>query len=79
MIHWGLIRPAEGELRATRDWAAGLLALLEQPVPLKSLLGVEDDILGVYEYEKGFLLSDERTVNRAKIRLHWAVIGLVAE
>lgn len=47
--------------------------------PLKKVLAVREDFLGVYEYDVRGLFADEQTVNRATIRLYWGVIGLVSE
>ncbi len=67
------------ELRSSADWAASLLEILDQHDPLKTVLGVRDDYLGVYEYDVRELFADEYAVNRATIRLYWGVVGLVAE
>ncbi len=74
------VRTSADALQSTTEWAAWLLSLLDQHDPLKRVLAVHDDFLGIYEYEiTGGLLADESTVNRATIRLYWGVIGLVAE
>jgi hypothetical protein len=67
------------DLQSVRHWATALLRTLEEQDPLGKVLSVNEDILGVYEYDFSDLLAEERTVNRATIRLYWAVIGLVAE
>lgn len=58
-----------------------LLKLLEKHDPLKTVLAVRDDFLGVYvyEYNRHDPFADEHTVNRASIRIYWGVVGLVAE
>lgn len=46
------------------------------------MLAVREDILGVYKYEiesQNGLFFDDRQVNRASIRLYWAVLGLVSQ
>ncbi len=73
------ILASESELRSTADWAACLLKVLSQHDPLETVLSVEKDVLGVYEYDASDLLADERWVNRATIKLYWGVIGLVSE
>ena len=71
---------AADALRSTTELAAWLLSLLDQHDPLKRVLAVRDDFLGVYQYEiPSNLVADEFAVNRATIRLYWGVIGLVAE
>jgi hypothetical protein len=69
----------ETELRSTGNWAALLLKLLDQHDPLKTVLAVRDDFLGVYEYQTNKLFDDEYTVNRAKISIYWGVVGLVSD
>jgi hypothetical protein len=69
----------EKELRATARWVRTLLDLLDQHDPLKRVLGVHEDILGVYAYDVRNEPADEYEVNRATIRLYWGVIGLVSE
>ena len=66
------------DLRSVGAWAAELLKELDQNDPLKKVLAVREDFLGVYEYETGGLFADEFAVNRATIRLYWGVIGLVS-
>src|SRR5947208_2642525 len=74
------VRTTEDALRSTTEWAAWLLSLLDQHDPLKRVLAVRDDFLGIYQYEiPSGLFADESTVNRATVRLYWGVIGLVAE
>lgn len=70
---------AERELKSTADWATTLLAFLAQHDPLKKVLGVSEDFLGVYRYELLGPDADEYAVNRATILLYWGVIGLVAD
>ena len=53
--------------------------MLDQHDPLKTVLLVSEDFLGVYEYDASGLFPDEQAVNRATIRLYWGVIGLVSE
>lgn len=72
------IRATRQEVHSTADWAAWLLRFLDQHDPLKIVLAVNEDCLGIYEYDVD-LVGDERFVNRATIRLYWGVIGLVSE
>ena len=67
------------DLQSVANWAAALLKVLDQHDPLKKVLAVREDFLGVYEYDARDLFADERAVNRATVRLYWGVIGLVAE
>ncbi len=53
--------------------------MLDQHDPLKVVLAVKEDFLGVYKYDVGGLFADELSVNRATIQLYWGVIGVVAE
>jgi len=74
------IQSTEEELRSIANWARFLLALLEKHDPLRTVLAVDRDTLGVYEYEvRNGIPLDEYAVNRAVIRLYWGVIGLVSE
>lgn len=75
----GWIHATDKELRSTADWAAFLLKLLDQHDPLKKVLAIQEDFLGVYEYDARGLFADEYTANRAAIRIYWGVVGLVAE
>jgi hypothetical protein len=45
------IQATQIELQSTVDWAASLLKLLEEHDPLKTVLAVRDDFLGVYIYD----------------------------
>jgi hypothetical protein len=67
------------DLQSVVNWAAALLTVLEQHDPLKKVLAVREDFLGVYEYNARDMFADEKSVNRATIRLYWGVIGLVSE
>lgn len=69
----------EAALEAVAQWASALLRVLNQQDPLTKVLAVQEDVLGVYEYDARDLFRDERAVNRATIRLYWGVIGLVSE
>jgi hypothetical protein len=53
--------------------------VLNKHDPLKRVLLVSEDFLGVYEYDAKDLFEDQRAVNRATIRLYWGVIGLVSQ
>ena len=77
LVPWA--KASQQDLTSVRDWAAELLRLLEEHDPLKKVLAVNSDILGVYEYDASDLFADESSVNRATIRLYWGVIGLVSE
>jgi len=75
---WELI-PDE-PLRHTSEWAAWLLQVLDAHDPLKRVLAVSEDCLGIYRFDvTGSLFPDEFTVNRASIFLYWGVIGLVSD
>lgn len=73
------VHATERELRSTADWAASLLECLNKHDPLKSVLAVREDFLGVYEYDTHAPLVSESSPNRAKITIYWAVVGLVAD
>ena len=89
------VRVNEEDLQATANWTTTLLELLDKHDPLKKVLGVDEDILGSYEYhirkrhaDNSLRLlahesrdghADDKEVNRATIRLYWGVIGLVSE
>ncbi|MBN2565028.1 MAG: hypothetical protein JXB46_04900 [Candidatus Eisenbacteria bacterium] len=66
-------------LSSVAHWAEQLLEILNNSDPLKRVLEVEEDILGVYKCWPDPLGEDEWSVNRASICIHWAVVGLVAE
>jgi hypothetical protein len=66
------------DLSAVQQWAERLLTLLEENDPLKKMLIVNEDFLGVYEYKIPFSNSPFEA-NHAKICLYWCVIGLVSE
>ena len=53
--------------------------MLDQHDPLKSVLAVNQDFLGIYDYDARALFLDEQAINRATIRLYWGVIGLVSQ
>lgn len=67
------------ELQSVAAWTARLLDILDKHDPLKRVLSVREDFLGVYEYDARGLFIDENAPNRATIRLYWGVIGLVSE
>ncbi len=66
------------ELRSVGNWAASLLERLNAYEPLKTILAVEEDILGVYRYDAD-IFADDYAVNKASIEVYWGVIGLAAE
>lgn len=75
-------RPAlvdRGALESVQQWATTLLAILDENDPLKVVLAIRDDFLGVYEYDVADAPRDGAFPNRAKIKLYYQVIGLVAE
>lgn len=72
-------RISEADLKSIEEWARDLLKELEKYDPLKAVLAVREDFLGVYEYGAEDLLIDEYAVNRATILLYWGIIGLVSE
>lgn len=67
------------DLQSAANWAATLLQVLDQYDPLKKVLAVREDFLGIYEYDARELFVDDQVANRATIRLYWGVIGLVSE
>lgn len=69
----------ESDLQAVLSWADSLLRDLKAHDPVKTVLAIQEDFLGVYQYQIGTLFEDEYAANRASIRLYWGVIGLVAE
>jgi len=73
------IRITDEELQSTANWATYLIQILNKSDPLKRILAVKEDILGVYRYRTNPTFDDEHTINWAKITLFWMVIGLVAE
>ena len=82
-----LLKQVEPDERATAiaehaeslvDWAEDCLRQIDSIDPLRGILEVREDILGVYRYELEGLLGDDREPNRARIELYWCVIGLVA-
>ena len=73
------VRATAADLLSTANWATSLLALLDQHDPLKTVLAVRRDFLGVYECDPRTLFDDEYMVNRATIRIYWGIIGLVTE
>jgi hypothetical protein len=70
---------SSSDLQSVANWAAVLLKVLDQHDPLKKVLSVREDFLGIYEYDAKDLFADERAINHATIRLYWGVIGLVSE
>lgn len=72
-------------------WTTYVLEHIGEFDPLKKVLSVHEDILGVYrchaekdsyqhhESSTLFSLDDDYSGNRADIQLYWAVIGLVSE
>jgi hypothetical protein len=73
------VSTSEHDLQSVANWAAALLKVLDQHDPLRKVLSVSEDFLGIYQYEAGELFTDEYAVNRATIRLYWGVIGLVSQ
>jgi hypothetical protein len=67
---------SQTDLQSVSKWTATLLKDLIANDPLQKVLEVEEDFLGVYQYDMD---GDELTVNRASISLYWGVIGLVSE
>jgi hypothetical protein len=67
------------DLQSVASWAAALIERLDKYDPLKAILSVSEDVLGIDEYDARDLFADDQAVNRATIRLYWGVIGLVGE
>lgn len=70
---------SNSDLQSVANWAAALLKVLDDDDPLKTVLSVNEDILGIYEIDTRSLFADDRVANRATIRLYWGVIGLVSQ
>lgn len=66
-------------LEGSAGWARAVLKSLEKKDPLLWVLGFDEDILGVYQYDTQPHNDDDRRVNRASIHLYWMVIGLVSD
>ena len=69
----------DSDLHSVANWASALLKYLDENDPLKNILSVSEDILGVYEIDGRGFLADDLVANRATIRLYWGVIGLVSQ
>lgn len=69
----------EANLQSTANWAESMLKRLDKHDPLKSVLALNQDVLGVYEYKTKKPFLDEFSLSRSIIRIYWGVIGLVAE
>lgn len=85
----------EPHFASVTDWIGNLLKELDNFCPLKGVLSVNEDILGVYEYDLKIdndryrigsdiypdrdYRFDEYSINTARIRLYWMVIGLVSQ
>ena len=68
------------ELQAVAAWANSLRRRLDTHDPLKTVLAIREDFLGVYRFQsRQTVYRRGSTVNRATIRLYWGVIGLVAD
>lgn len=63
-------------LNDTQGWAAHLLERLERADPLKKIVGINEDVLGVYIFHKTY--TNQSDVNPARIELYWQIIGFVA-
>src|SRR6476661_763301 len=73
------VSASSADLQSVANWSAALLKVLDQHDPLKSVLAVNQDFLGIYDYDARALFLDEQAINRATIRLYWGVIGLVSQ
>lgn len=76
-----LLEPWALDLRPAEDLARGLLAVVEEHDPLKKILAVKQDILGVYRFPSSLKKDrpDLDLTGLVSIELYWAVIGLVAQ
>jgi hypothetical protein len=54
------------DLQSVANWSAALLKVLDQHDPLKSVLGVNQDFLGIYDYDSRALFVDEQAINRVR-------------
>lgn len=70
---------SDADLCSVANWATALLKYLDENDPLKNILSVSEDILGVYEIDERGFLADDLVANRATIRLYWGVIGLFSQ
>ena len=73
------VSATNADLQSVSNWAAALLKVLNEHDPLKAVLAVNEDFLGIYEYDPVGLFADEQAINRAKIYIYWGVVGLVSE
>ena len=68
------------DLDTLHQWAQCLLDRLDQQEPIKTVLNVNEDVLGIYRIDRvGCPADDDRAANPARIELYWAVIGLMAQ
>ena len=69
----------ESEIVTVETWASTLLKILDDHDTLKIILAVDEDCLGVYQYDASDFIAEQTAVNKAAIRLYWGVIGLVSQ
>lgn len=63
---------------ATRTTVKALLTLLEETDPIKKILSVNEDVLGVYRYARISPFGYVDFYQNGTVELYWGVIGLVA-
>ena len=66
-------------LERTNIWAKRLLIKLNANDPLRILLSLDEDILGIYHIRCDYNFPDQRCVNPAVITLYWGMIGLMSQ
>ena len=67
------------EIESISAWAKNLLGLIDNSAPIKKILSVNKDILGVYRYWPYHNMHDDRIPNKAIIEIYWGIIGFVAK
>lgn len=72
-------RDPRPSLRELVEWAQQALMLLDLQDPVRPILAINEDVLGVYRYWPSARADDDRAPNRASIELYWMVIGLVSD
>jgi hypothetical protein len=68
-----------GRLQMNAAWIQARLKEIDEADPVRQIVGIDEDVLGVYRYEIDPGQTDDHEPNRASIELYWCVIGLVAK
>lgn len=75
--HDAFITAVQGDItQPVRDTTKYLLEILDQANPVKKILEVDDDVLGVYRY--GLPRRPGETCWQGNIEIYWGMIGLIA-